>query len=55
VLRQPLLRGLATLLPVLALAGAGGGAGGGVDLGEAGFFLRGVGGPAGIVVGRGFG
>ena len=51
---EPLLRGFAALLPILALAGAGGGAGGGVDPREAFFLLRGVGGPAGVVVGRGF-
>ena len=49
-LGEPLLGGLAALLPVFALAGAGGGAGGGVDLAEANFFLRGVGVPAGVVV-----
>ena len=51
---EPLLRGFAALLPILALAGAGGGAGGGIDAREALFFLRGVGGPAGVIVGRGF-
>jgi len=51
--REPLLRGFTTFLPILALAGAGGGAGGGVDLGEAFFLLRGVGVPAGVVIGRG--
>ena len=52
--REPLLRGLAALLPILALAGAGGGAGGGVDPREALFFLRSIRGPAGVVVSRGF-
>ena len=50
--RKPLLRGLTTLLPIFALAGAGGGAGGGVDLGEAGFFLRGIECPDAVVVGQ---
>ena len=52
---QPLLRGGATFLPVFALTRAGGGAGGGVDFAQARLFLRGVGGPAGVVVGRRFG
>ena len=49
---KPLLRGLAALLPVVALAGAGGGAGGGVDLAEAGFFLCGIEFPEAVVVGQ---
>ena len=54
-LGEPLLGGLAAFLPVVALAGAGGGAGGRVDLGQAHFFLGGVGGPAGIVIRRSIG
>jgi hypothetical protein len=49
---EPLLSGLATLLPVVALVGAGRGTGGGVDLAEASLFLRGIERPAAIVVGQ---
>ena len=54
-LSEPLLRGFAAFLPVVALAGAGRGTGGRIDLGEAGFLLRGVSGPAGIVITRSIG
>ena len=49
-LGEPLLGGLAAFLPVVALAGTGGGADSGVDLGQAGLLLGGVGSPASIVI-----
>ena len=51
-LSEPLLGGFATFLPVVALAGTGGSAGGRIDLGETRLFLRGVGLPARVVIGR---
>ena len=54
-LSEPLLSGLAAFLPVVALAGAGGGTSGCIDFGETGFLLRGIGGPAGVVIARSVG
>ena len=54
-LGEPLLRGFAAFLPVVTLAGAGGGTGGRIDLGETRLFLGGIGGPAGVVIGRSVG
>ena len=54
-LGEPLLRGFAAFLPVVALAGAGGGTSGRIDLGETRLFLGGIGGPARVVITRSVG